>query len=79
MMNKGTLYKGYYIRLLRVGKPGWDTQLTGPFLAPEGQLPAEWVTTRADAGVAWAELFSSTQRGRQAQKRKIIARFHRSA
>ncbi len=78
-MNKGTLYKGYYIRLRRAGKPGWETQLTGPFLAPKGQLPAEWAAIRADAGVAWAEIFSSTQRHLRAQKRKIIEHFNRSA
>ncbi len=60
--------RGYYIRTVTGDR---KTELTHTW-AEAGTLPSEWEETRQDPTVVEAQLFSSTQRNRQHQKRKIL-------
>ncbi len=60
--------RGFFIRVVTDGQ---KTDLKHAW-AETGTLPEEWDQTKQDPAVVEAQLFSSTQRHRQHQKRKII-------
>lgn len=64
----GKVMRGFYIRTERVGN---KTDLTHAW-AEAGTLPQEWDATKQDASVTGAQIFSSTQRNRQHNNRRIL-------
>jgi hypothetical protein len=63
--------RGYYIRVQRHGTVSQLQHVWA--IVPD--LPAEWNAIKADPSVTQAELFSSTQRNKRADRRKILERF----
>ncbi len=66
-----TTKRGFYIR---VDRGNYQTELKHAW-SDAGQLPQEWQETKADPTVVEAQLFRSTQRNRQHNKRKILDRY----
>jgi hypothetical protein len=69
------LVRGYYIR---VDRGNWQTELRHGWGIGD-ELPHEWNEVKADPAVEAAQVFSSTQRNRRADKRKILDTYSREA
>ncbi len=66
-----TTKRGFYIR---VDRGNYQTELKQAW-SDAGTLPAEWDQTRQDPTIQAAQIFRSTQRHRQHQKRKLLDRY----
>ena len=66
-----TTKRGFFIRTVTDGQ---KTDLKHAW-AEAGTLPTEWDQTKQDPAVVEAQIFSSTQRNRQHQKRKILGQY----
>ncbi len=68
--------KGYYIHKKSNGELLGDLQHAWGI---NDELPTAWQDVQQDPEIAEAHIFSSTQRNRRADKRKILDRFSRQS
>ena len=67
--------RGYY---MRVDHGDWKVE-TKHGWGVDGKLPPEWDQVKADPTVQSAQIYSSTQRNRRADKRKILDNYSSEA